>query len=263
MKARTRVLRDIGLEIWLPIVLVAIWWFASASSTSFYFPPLSKILETFAHDWLDPANSGENLVPSLSILGAAYGLAVLVGVVLGTVFGLVGPLERAARPLLETLRAIPGVTLLPMFIVLFGIDRPMKILLIAFGSFWPIFLNTIDGVRSTEPVLLDMARTFRVGRARRLFRIILPSASPQIFAGARTSLAIALIIMVVAETVGGEGGVGYFLLDAQRNFRVISMWGAIIALGVLGYLLNIVFRIIERLVLRWHRLQQSRLESAS
>jgi ABC-type nitrate/sulfonate/bicarbonate transport system permease component len=258
-----RVLRDIGLEIWLPVLLVVIWWFASASSTSFYFPPLSKILETFANDWLNPANSAENLVPSLSILGASYGLALVTGVVLGTVFGLVTPLERAARPLLETLRAIPGVALLPIFIVLFGIDRPMKILLIAFGSFWPIFLNTIDGVRSTEPVLLDMARTFRVGRARRLFRIVLPSASPQIFAGARTALAIALIIMVVAETVGGEGGVGYFLLDAQRNFRVISMWGAIVALGVLGYLLNIAFRIVERLVLRWHRLQQSRLESAS
>jgi ABC-type nitrate/sulfonate/bicarbonate transport system permease component len=258
-----RVLRDIGLEIWLPVLLVGIWWFASASSTSFYFPPLSKILETFADDWLNPANSAENLVPSLSILGASYGLALVTGVVLGTVFGLVTPLERAARPLLETLRAIPGVALLPIFIVLFGIDRPMKILLIAFGSFWPIFLNTIDGVRSTEPVLLDMARTFRVGRARRLFRIVLPSASPQIFAGARTALAIALIIMVVAETVGGEGGVGYFLLDAQRNFRVISMWGAIVALGVLGYLLNIAFRIVERLVLRWHRLQQSRLESAS
>jgi ABC-type nitrate/sulfonate/bicarbonate transport system permease component len=258
-----RMLRDLGLEIWLPILLLAIWWFASAASTSFYFPPLSKIFETFADDWLNPANSGEHLIPSLIVLGSAYGLALFIGVVLGTLFGLLAPAERAARPLLETLRAIPGVALLPIFIVLFGIDRPMKILLVAFGSFWPIFLNTIDGVRSTEPLLLDMARTFRVGPVRRLFRIVLPSASVQIFAGARTALAIALIIMVVAETVGGEGGVGYFLLDAQRNFRVISMWGAIVALGVLGYLLNIVFRIVERLVLRWHRLQQSRLESAS
>ena len=111
-----RVLRDIGLEIWLPILLVVIWWFASASSTSFYFPPLSKILETFADDWLNPANSGENLVPSLSILGAAYGLALVTGVVLGTLFGLVTPLERAARPLLETLRAIPGVIETGLFV---------------------------------------------------------------------------------------------------------------------------------------------------
>jgi ABC-type nitrate/sulfonate/bicarbonate transport system permease component len=260
---KRRVWRDLGLEIWLPIVLVAVWWFASAASTDFYFPPLADILQTFAHDWLDPAQMGEHLVPSLQLLGSGYLLALVAGVTLGTLFGLVTPLERAARPLLETLRAIPGVALLPIFIVLFGIDFPMKVLLIAFGSFWPIFLNTIDGVRGIEPLLLDVARVFKVGRVRRLFRIILRGAGPQIFAGARTALAISLIIMVVAETVGGSGGVGYFLLDAQRNFRIISMWGAIVALGVLGYLLNIAFRIIERLVLRWHRLQQSRLESAS
>lgn len=258
-----RLLRDLGLELWLPVVLVAVWWFASAGSTSFYFPPLSKIMESFAADWLDPAQAFDNLLPSLALLGMGFGLALVTGVVLGTLFGLVTALEEAARPVLEFLRAIPGVALLPVFIVLFGIDQPMKVLLIAFGSFWPVFLNTVDGVRGIEPLLLDVAGVFRLGRARRLFSIILPGASPQIFAGARTALAISLIIMVVAETVGGSGGVGYFLLDAQRNFRVQSMWGAIIALGILGYLLNIAFRIIERLVLRWHRLQQARLESNS
>lgn len=257
----TRVLRDIGLEIWLPIVLVAVWWFASAGSTSFYFPPLSSIVATFAADWLDPSKALVNLVPSLQILGLGYGLALVAGVVLGTLLGLLRPFEEAVRPVLETLRAIPGVALLPVFIVLFGIDQPMKVFLIAFGSFWPVFLNTVDGVRSVEPLLLDVSAVFQLGRARRLFRIILPSAGPQIFAGARTALAISLIIMVVAETVGGNGGIGYFLLDAQRDFRIQSMWGAILALGILGYILNIVFRIVERFVLRWHRLQQARLES--
>ena len=256
-----RVARTIGLEIWLPIVLVVVWWFASANSTSVYFPPLSSILGSFAHDWLDPAALPKNLVPSLQLLALGYLLAVVTGIVLGLVLGLVAPLERATRPLLEVLRAIPGVALLPIFIVLFGIDLQMKVLLIAFGAFWPVLLNTIDGVRGIEPVLLDVSRVFRVGRMRRLVSIVLPGASPQIFAGARTALAIALIIMVVSETIGGNGGVGYFLLNAQRNFAISSMWGAILALGILGYLLNIVLRIIERSVLRWHRLQQARLES--
>jgi ABC-type nitrate/sulfonate/bicarbonate transport system permease component len=256
-------LRNLALEIWLPIVIVAVWWFASADSTSLYFPPLQAILESFGEYWLDPAEAVQNLVPSLQLLGAGYFLALLFGIVFGTLFGLVTPLEHATRPVLETLRAVPGVALLPIFIVLFGIDAPMKILLIAFGSFWPIFLNTIDGVRAVEPLLLDVARVFRVGRGRRLFRMILPSAGPQIFAGARTALAIALIIMVVAETVGGSGGIGYFLLNAQRNFAITQMWGAIVALGILGYVLNIIFRIVERWVLRWHRLQQARLETAS
>jgi sulfonate transport system permease protein len=253
----------VGLEIWLPVVLVTIWWFVSSASTSVYFPPLSSILTSFVHDWVNPDGLAKNLVPSLQLLGLGYSLALVSGIIVGTVLGLVAPLERATRPLLEILRAIPGVALLPIFIVMFGIDVQMKVLLIAFGSFWPVLLNTIDGVRGIEPLLLDVSRVFRLGRTRRLVSIILPGASPQIFAGARTALAISLIIMVVSETVGGNGGIGYFLLAAQRNFAISSMWGAILALGILGYLLNILFRIVERGALRWHRLQQSRLESHS
>lgn len=249
------------MELWLPVLLVVIWWFASAGSTSLYFPPLSAILASFADNWLDPSRAIGNLVPSLQILLVGYAVAVVGGIVVGTVLGLVRPIERAVRPFLESLRAVPGVALLPLFIVLFGIDQPMKILLVAFGASWPVLLNTVDGVRAVEPVLLDVARTFRVGRWRRLFRIILPSAGPQIFAGARIALAISLIIMVVSETVGGNGGIGYFLLRAQRDFAITSMWSAIVALGILGYLLNIIFRIAERYILRWHRLQQSRLET--
>lgn len=261
MKSLTEWSRVALMEVWLPIVLLAVWWFASAGSTSLYFPALSAIIESFAANWLDPTKALGNLVPSLQILLAGYAIAVVVGVTIGILLGLVRPVERAVRPFLESLRAVPGVALLPLFIVLFGIDQPMKVLLVAFGASWPVLLNTLDGVRGVEPVLLDVARSYRVGRARRLFRIILPSAGPQIFAGARIALAISLIIMVVAETVGGNGGIGYFLLRAQRDFAITSMWSAIVALGVLGYVLNILFRIAERYVLRWHRLQQSRLES--
>jgi len=227
-----------------------------------YFPPLSLMLQSFAQDWLNPQGLATNLVPSLYLMGVAYFSAVVVGVVLGTILGLVGPLERATRPLFEILRAIPGVALLPVFVLLFGIGQEMKIVFIAFGSLWPILLNTVDGVRGIEPMLFDVARVFKVGRVRRLTSIILPGAAPQIYAGARTSLSIALIILVVSETIGANGGIGFFLLQAERNFLITSMWGAIIALGVLGYLLNIAFRIVEGVVLRWHRQQQSRLESA-
>lgn len=257
----TRGLANLGLEIWLPILLLAIWWIASANSTSVYFPPLSIILTSFARDFLTPAGFTENLLPSLGVLGAGYGAAVVAGVVIGILLGLLRPLETATRPLLELLRAIPGVSLLPIFVVLFGIDVQMKIILIAFGAFWPVLLNTVDGVRGVEPLLLDFARSFRLNPLQRLIYIVLPGASPQIFAGARTALAISLIIMVVSETVGSNGGLGYFLLNAQRNFAIGSMWGAIVALGVLGYALNILFRMIERIVLRWHRLQQARLEA--
>jgi ABC-type nitrate/sulfonate/bicarbonate transport system permease component len=258
----SRRLRSLGLEIWLPVLLVAAWWFASAGSTSPYFPSLQSILVQFASDWLSPA-AAQNLLPSLEILGIGYAVAVIVGIGVGLLLGTVRAIEEATRPLLEILRAIPGVAVLPLFVVLLGIEMPMKIALIAFGCVWPVLLNTVDGVRGIEPLLLDVARSYRIGPVRRLISIVLRGASPQIFAGARTALAIAIIIMVVAETVGGSGGIGYFLLTAERNFAITSMWGAIVALGLLGYLLNILFRLLEGAVLRWHRLLQSRLEAQS
>jgi ABC-type nitrate/sulfonate/bicarbonate transport system permease component len=258
MRTPLRWLRVSALELWLPMVLLALWWFSSRDSTSVYFPSLPHILESFRVDWLS-AEGLHNLRPSLIVLVAGFGLAVLVGVGAGAVLGLNRTAERATRPLLELMRAVPGVALLPVFIVLIGIGTDMKILLVAAGAVWPVLLNTIDGVRSTEPLLIDMAVSYGMGRWRRLRSIILPAASPQIFAGARTALAISVIIMVVSETVGSQGGIGYFLLAAQRSFRITDMWGTIIALGVLGYLLNLLFRLTEAIVLRWHRLYQARL----
>jgi ABC-type nitrate/sulfonate/bicarbonate transport system permease component len=258
MRTSLRWIRLSALELWLPVVLLGLWWIVSRDSTSVYYPPLSAILDSFRQDWLS-SEGIRNLRPSLAVLGVGFALAVVVGVAAGAVLGLSRTVERATRPLLELLRAVPGVALLPVFIVLIGIGLDMKVLLVASGAVWPVLLNTIDGVRSTEPLLIDMASSYGMSPRRRLRSIILPSAAPQVFAGARTALAIAVIIMVVSETVGSQGGIGYFLLAAQRSFLISDMWGTILALGILGYLLNLLFRLTEAVVLRWHRLYQARL----
>jgi ABC-type nitrate/sulfonate/bicarbonate transport system permease component len=255
-------LRSVLTEIWLPILLVAAWWMGSASSESVYFPPLATIVDAFRDDWLF-ARIPTDLVPSLQVLALGYGLALVVGIGVGVLLGLARRLEQAVRPLLELLRAVPGVALLPILIVVIGIDTDMKMTLVAAGAVWPILLNTIDGVRGVEPVQLDVASAFRLGRIARLRFVVLPSAAPQIFAGARTALAIAVVVMVVGETVGSTGGIGYFLLSAQRDFAIADMWGTMIALGIVGYLLNVLFRILEGVVLRWHRLHRFRLEGRS
>jgi ABC-type nitrate/sulfonate/bicarbonate transport system permease component len=260
MRTARRWLYSSAIELWLPVVLLAAWWFASRDSLSPYFPSLRYILESFQQDWLG-RDGLKNVRPSLAVLGAGFGLAVVAGVAVGAVLGLSRRTERATRPLLELLRAVPGVALLPVFIALIGIGTDMKILLVASGAVWPVLLNATDGVRSTEPLLIDMATAYGMGRWRRLRSIILPAAAPQIFAGARTALAISVIIMVVSETVGSQGGIGYFLLAAQRSFQITDMWATIIALGVLGYLLNVLFRLTEAIVLRWHRLYQARLSA--
>jgi len=249
-------LKSFAWEIWLPIVLIVAWLILSAGSRSFYFPALSSILQKTQEVWFFNGIV-ENMLPSLIRILAGFGLGLLGGVVVGTMLGLLPRIEGAIRPLLEFLRSTPGVALLPIAVIFLGIGDGMKIFMIALASMWPILLNTIDGVRSVEPVLLQVARSYRLTLADRVRFIYIPNAAPQIFAGARVSLAIAAVVMVVTEMIGSPGGIGYFILDSQRTFKMLDMWSGIVMLGVLGFLLNLGFRLVEARVLAWHHLKNA------
>ena len=244
-------LTSLAWEIWLPFVLIVLWLVLSAGSKSFYFPPLAKILDAVNRLWFFDGIV-ENLVPSLFRILTGFGVALLVGVIGGIVLGLLPRFEEAIRPLLEFLRSTPGGARLPIALIFLGIGDGMKVVMIALASMWPILLNTIDGVRSVEPVLLRMASSYRLPLRDRIRFIYVPNAAPQIFSGARVALAIAAVVMVVTEMVGSPGGIGYFILDSQRTFKVLNMWSGIVMLGVLGYLLNFGFRLVEARVLDWH-----------
>lgn len=240
------------LEVTVPLAIVAIWWVASASSTSFFFPPLADILTAFRETWLFE-HVASDVVPSMARLAAGFALAILIAVPLGVLLSQSKLLWRAAEPLIEFLRALPGPALIPLGIVLVGIGSTMKIALIAFGCLFPILLTTMDGVASIDPVLRDTVRMLRLSRRERVRRVIVPAAMPQIFAGLRTSLALGLIMVVISEMVASENGVGYFVLQAQRSFDIPEMWAGTILIGILGYALNGILALAERRVLRWHR----------
>jgi ABC-type nitrate/sulfonate/bicarbonate transport system permease component len=242
----------IALEIAVPVALLVVWGVWSAQAQTFYFPPLTDILEQFRDTWLFE-RVGSDVLPSLARLGAGYALAVLAGVLAGIPLGLSRTARRAASPLVEFLRAIPPPALLPPAIVLIGIGDTMKVLIIAFVCVWPVLLNTIDGITGIDPTLNDTARVYGVRGADRLRRIVLPAASPQIFAGMRTSLSLAVILMVISEMVASTNGIGFFVLESQRSFAIPEMWSGILLLGILGYVLNLVFVGVERRVLAWHR----------
>ena len=240
------------LELWLPVVLVAIWWFASMNSTSAFFPPLRRIVEDTVDVWFIQGHISSDLLPSLMNLLFGYAIALTVGVALGVLLGLMPRLYDALEPELEFLRAVPAVAILPVAIIAIGLGDDMRITVIAFGSFWPILVNTVAGIRSTDPVVKDVATAFGLRPATRLFSVRLPSAAPQILAGARTALSIAVVLILVSEMSGAFRGLGNFVLAAQRNFAITDMWSGMIILGVLGYLVNIIFRVVESQILRWH-----------
>ena len=241
-----------GLEIAVPIALLIVWALWSSGSQTYYFPPLTDILRTFADTWLFE-RVGSDVVPSLVRLGLGYLIACAVAVGVGLALGLSPRLRRATSPIVEFLRAIPPPALLPFGILVLGVGTSMKVFIIAFVCLWPVLLNTVDGVAGVDPTLRETARVYGIGARDRLLRLTLPAAAPQIFAGMRTSLSLALILMVISEMVASTNAIGYFVLQSQRSFAIPEMWSGILLLGLLGYVLNVAFLLAERRVLAWHR----------
>jgi len=240
------------LEIWFPIALVATWWFTSENSKSFFFPPLRTIVHVFRETWLF-ARVRSDLEPSLIRFGEGFFLAVLSGVGVGLVFGLWSLGRRSLMPTIDFARSIPSTALVSVWVVVLGFGNLMKVTAIVFVAFFPILLNTIDGVRGVDPNQLEMAKAYGVGRRNRIFRIVVPSASPQIFTGLRIGLAMAVLMMAFSEMVAGTNGVGFFIYFTQQTFRIPEMWTGIVLLGLIGYGVNLLFVLAERRMLRWHR----------
>jgi ABC-type nitrate/sulfonate/bicarbonate transport system permease component len=247
----TAAVRRIGLAIGLPVVLVAVWWFASAGSTDFYFPPLARILEVFPNTWFGP-RLVDDVLPSLGRLAVGYAAALAGGVGLGMLIGSSRTLRALVEPLLEFLRAIPPPVLVPILVLVAGIGNTMKILVIVSGCLWPILLNTVEGVRAVDEVLADTCRTYRIRGRLRWWHLVLRSASPQIVTGARQALSIGIILMVISEMFTASSGLGYTVIQFKDGFKIPQMWSGVILLGLLGVLLSALFRLAEHRVLGWY-----------
>jgi ABC-type nitrate/sulfonate/bicarbonate transport system permease component len=246
---------------WLVLViLIGIWQVAAVAGGSVFFPPPSDIASRMQELWLSAGPPffftdavAQDVLPSLGRMVAGWGLAVVAGVGFGLVVGTSRAASDAAQPVMNFLRSTPGTALLPIFLIILGTGSTMRISLIAFSSVWPVLLNTVEGVRTVEPVQLETARSFGLNRAAQFRRVVLPAAMPKILAGMRVAVSIALILMVVSELVAATNGIGYQLINAQHLFLMTDMWAGIVLLAALGYLLNVIFETVERRVLRWHR----------
>jgi ABC-type nitrate/sulfonate/bicarbonate transport system permease component len=253
MSARSRSALKLGLELTVPLLILAGWQLWTVHANDPKFPRLSSILVEFRHMWLF-SEFNQHVVPSLERIALGYGIAVVAGIALGIPLGLSRWARLWATPHIEWWRAMPPPALLPITIVLLhSIGNTQKIGFIAFFCLFPVLLNTIDGVRGIEPTLMETARSYGVPQHERIRRIVLPGAMPQIAAGMRTSLSLAVITMVLSEYFSSTSGVGYVLLISKNTFQLTPMWATIVLIGLLGYALNLLFILAERRVLAWHR----------
>ena len=236
------------------LALLSLWELAAQAEwiNPLIVPPPTKILGIFMRAGLvrpdshaDPRQHETSAGGLFARRGGVYPA--------GNFYGAVPTIYRALEVIVEMLRPVPPPVVIPVALLFFGLGDEMKIFVIFFSCAWPILLNTIDGVRGIDWVLLNTARTFGLSRGKIIWQVILPACSPQIMTGLRVSLPIMLILVVISEMVGSTDGIGYFILDSQRRFKVAQMYAGMLALALLGYTLNQLFNLLQRLLLPWQR----------
>jgi ABC-type nitrate/sulfonate/bicarbonate transport system permease component len=245
--------------LWLFLGLFLLWQWRSRNHPSFFIPAPSDIIGRFhavflsgpGHDLFTTAELREHLKASLGRWVRGYVIACVLGVLLGTLFARVKRLNWMFQPLIRLGQSTPSIMLLPLFIILLGINDGMVTSVIVYASIWPVLVNTIDGVSSVDQATINAARAMRI-RGFRLFRmVLLRAASPQILAGLRVSLGVSIILMIGAELYATTSGIGYYVTFSQHNLAFTDMFAGIMLAVIVGLLANGVFYLIERRVMRW------------
>jgi ABC-type nitrate/sulfonate/bicarbonate transport system permease component len=216
-----------------------------------HFPPISATLGTLA-DQLMTSSFWVAVGNTLEGWALGLGIAAALGIPLGVVIGSSQLLYRSTRGLIEFLRPVPSVALIPLAILVYGTGLQSKVFLAAFASFWQVIVAALYGVQDVDPVATDTARSFGFSRSQRLLRVTLPSALPYITTGLRIASAVSLILTVTAELVIGSAGLGRSITVARSGGDEQLMYALIIATGILGLAVNAIFAPAERRVLRWH-----------
>lgn len=236
---------------WLLILaLVALWQVAATEWPHRSLPPFTRVLAAYV-DILTGASLARDVLPSIGRAVLGLGIAVALGIVAGIPLGLFKACDPWVRPPLEFIRSMPPSVLLSPAIIVLGTGSEMRVVLIAFGALFPVLWNAIDGARRVDQQTLDVARVSRFGHHRTLWRVVLPAALPQIFAGIRISLGITLIMMVISELIAAPSGIGVLIFRSQRVFRVADTYAGLVLLGTLGWGLMATFTVCEKRVIGW------------
>ena len=233
------------------LAALAVWEVWARAEASFLVPPPSAVAER-AWDVWPTREFLANVQASLTRLAAGFGIGACAGVAVGLVVGGSVRVRRVFEPLLELLRAVPPIAVVPVAIVVFGLGDAMLVSVIAFGVFFPVFVHTAEGVRGVSPEARDTAAMLHVGPVERLYRVYLPAALPSIAAGLPRGGVDRARARRRLRATGASDGLGYSILQDQRDFDMPGMYGGLVFLGLLGYVLNRLFLLVERHLLAWH-----------
>ncbi|HEY5340237.1 MAG TPA: ABC transporter permease [Candidatus Aquilonibacter sp.] len=224
--------------------------FARLGWLTSYVPPPSQV---FAALWTGLINGdiSSQIGITLSVYARGLALASVSSVIIGILMATYQPVYDSLKIIVEFMRPIPSVAMIPLAILFFGLGATMRITVITYAAFWPLLINTIYGVRSIDPLALQVARNFGITGAEALWRVTLPSALATIATGFRISATIALIVTITTELIAGNSGLGFYISQMEQANRLPPMYAGIILTGFLGYLLNVFYFALERHFVFW------------
>lgn len=236
------------------LTFLAAWWlFAALNSSLQWVPPvmIPTPLQILESGW-----DMRNLVPgdvAISMFRVFLGflIAAVLGVFLGCLTGSSRLAENIFDPIFEVLRPIPPLAFLPIFIIWFGLGEASKVLMIAYSAFFIIYMNTYQGVRYADPLLMRAALSLGASKGQAFFRISLPSAMPEIFTGMRLGIGMAFFVLVAAELIAADSGMGFRIQEARYQFRVDRMFFGAALIGTIGFILFASLKFAETKLLAW------------
>ncbi|MBD3407805.1 MAG: ABC transporter permease subunit [Candidatus Lokiarchaeota archaeon] len=246
---------NLFLKIILPItILVGLWQLvAILSGTS-----IVEVVEAFVRLSIEGDSEGHLLIDHvrMSLFRVVLGFltAIITAIPIGIAIGRYQLINDIFGPVVDAMRPIPPIAWIPLSILMFRANLiGSQVFIIWIGAFFPILINTTTGVRRTEPVHVDVAKTFGASETQILSKIVIPSAGPEIFAGFRIGFGIGWMCLVASEMIGGGLGLGYLVLIMQQVGRTGEVISAMLLIGLIGFLISYVFLIIEKNLLKWRQ----------
>ncbi|MCO6417314.1 ABC transporter permease [Siccirubricoccus sp. KC 17139] len=246
-----------GMRCVAILLFLAIWFIVSIGNAhwwKFFNPVLLPTPTEVVKAGIEAWQSGElqdNILASMARVIQGFAIAAIAGVAVGLAVGTWRPLERLVEPMIELLRPIPPLAFLPMMVLWFGIGEMSKIAFIAYAAFFPVFTTTVEGIKYVDPVLLRAASSLGASRADLFRHVVLPAATPSIITGLRLGFGLSFFVIVAAEFIAADSGLGYMINDARTFFMVSQMLLGAVVIGLIGFGVNILLRSLEGWLLRW------------
>ena len=242
------------LGLILPVTILSVWELVVRFGLvkPLFVPAPESVVAAF-YEMLMHQGLLRDFWTSASVVGQGFLIGAAGGLLVGFATGLSKTVEQLLGPVLDSIRQVPALAWFPLIALWVGIGSPAKIVIIAKTVFFPVFLNTLQGIRAVPREYIEVGQVFNYSKALLLRRIILPAASPSIFVGLRYGAGLAWAFIIAAEMLGGRYGLGYLLTRSQELLLTDQLFVVIVVIGLVGFSVDVVFRVAERHVLRWKR----------